>query len=318
MQAYLIRRLLLLVPTLVLVTIIVFSLTRFIPGSIIDLMLSEQEQASGTNVARQDLLKQLGLDAPIPVQYVRWIGGIFQGDLGRSLWSKENIVDALLHRLPVSLELGLIAIIIGQAIAIPIGILSAVRQDTPHDYIGRIVAILFLCLPNFWVGTMVMVYPSLWWGWAPRMIYVPITENLLGNLAILIIPGTIMGLHASATSMRMTRTMMLEVMKQDYIRTAWAKGLRERVVIIRHSLKNALIPVVTMVGLSLPVLIGGTVIMETIFNLPGMGRLAIDALNHRDYPVISGINLFFAVFVLIANLSVDLSYSFLDPRVRYK
>lgn len=318
MQNYIIRRVLLLIPTIILVTIIVFFLVRFIPGDVIDVMMSEQQAFGHTEIDRDELVKRLGLDVPIFIQYGRWVSEVFRGNLGDSLWSSESVVEALRTRLPVSLELGLIAIIIGQLVAIPIGILSAIRQDTPQDYVGRILAILFLCLPNFWLGTLVMVYPSIWWHWAPPLQYVPLAQDPLGNLAMFIIPGAIMGLHASGSSMRMTRTMMLEVMRQDYIRTAWSKGLTEKVVIMRHALKNALIPVVTMIGISLPVVIAGTVIMENIFALPGMGRLTLEALTKRDYAMVSGINLFFAGFVMLVNLGVDLSYAFLDPRIHYK
>ena len=318
MQNYIMRRVLLLIPTIILVTIIVFFLVRFIPGDVIDVMMAEQQAFGHTEIDRDELVKRLGLDVPIFIQYGRWVAEIFRGNLGDSLWSSESVVEALRTRLPVSLELGLIAIIIGQLVAIPIGILSAIRQDTPQDYVGRILAILFLCLPNFWLGTLVMVYPSIWWHWAPPLQYIPLAQDPLGNLGMFIIPGAIMGLHASGSSMRMTRTMMLEVMRQDYIRTAWSKGLSEKVVIIRHALKNALIPVVTMIGISLPVVIAGTVIMENIFALPGMGRLTLEALTKRDYAMVSGINLFFAGFVMLVNLGVDLSYAFLDPRIHYK
>jgi len=298
------------------VTIIVFLLSRLIPGSIVDLMLDQQEWTY--DVSREDIEASLGLDVPLHVQYGRWMGKILRGDFGTSLWSTRRVVDEMRDRLPVSIELGILAIIIGQTVAIPVGIFSAIRQDRANDYIGRTMAILFLCVPNFWLGTMVMVYPALWWGWSPAMKYIPFVKDPLANLGMFIIPAAIMGLSSSGTVMRMTRTMMLEVLRQDYVRTAWAKGLRERLVIMRHALKNALIPVVTIVGMGIPVLIGGTVIMEQIFNLPGMGRLMIEALNTRDYTMLSGVNLFIAAFVILNNLGVDLSYAYLDPRIRYR
>ncbi len=319
MQSYIYRRLLLLVPTMFLVTIIVFFLLRFIPGSVVDAMLMEQESYTSRTVAREALIHALGLDVPVYVQYGRWMWGIIsRGDIGTSLWSNQPVLGEILTRLPVSLELGFLAILIGQAVAIPVGVFSAIRQDTPNDYIGRSLAILFLCIPNFWIGTMVVVYPSIWWHWTPPMEYIPLTENPLGNLGMMIIPATVMGLHSAGRTMRMMRTTMLDVLRQDYIRTAWSKGLTERAVIIRHALKNALIPVVTMIGLSIPVVIGGTVIIEQIFVLPGMGRLLVEALNQRDYTVVSGVNLFFASFVMLTNLAVDLSYAYLDPRIHYK
>ena len=189
------------------------------------------------------------------------------------------------------------SIVIGLVIALPVGIYSAIRQDTAADYLGRSIAVIGLATPNFWLGIMVMIFPAIWWGWSPPMEWVSFTEDPLGNLGILIIPSLILGTAVSAATMRMTRTMMLEVLRQDYIRTAWSKGLKERVVIIRHAVKNALIPVVTLVGLQLPILVGGSVIMENIFNLPGLSRLTVKALTDRDYPVVSGVNLFFATAV---------------------
>ena len=202
-------------------------------------------------------------------------------------------------------------------IALPVGIYSAIRQDTAADYVGRSAAIIGMATPNFWLALMVMIYPALWWGWSPAMEYIPFTEDPLRNLGILIIPGVILGTGLSAGMMRMTRTMMLEVLRQDYIRTAWSKGLNERVVIMRHAVKNALIPIVTLVGMQLPILVGGAVIMENIFNLPGLGRLMVSALEERDYPMVSGVNLVFATMVIGVNLMIDLIYPYLDPRVRY-
>ena len=191
------------------------------------------------------------------------------------------------------------------------------RQDTVADYAGRTVAVIGLATPNFWLAIMVMIFPAIWWGVSPPMRLVPFTEDPLGNLGVFIIPSLILGTAISAATMRMTRTMMLEVLRQDYIRTAWSKGLKERAVVIRHALKNALLPVVTLVGLQLPILVGGSVIMENIFNLPGLGALMLEALNDRDYPVVSGVNLFFATVVMAANLLIDLIYPYIDPRVRH-
>ena len=244
--------------------------------------------------------------------------GIFlHGTLGNSLLGDSPVEERIAGRLPVTLELGFLAIVIGLVIGVPIGIYSAIRQDTAVDYAGRTVAIFGLATPNFWLGIVVMTYPSVWWGWSPPMQLISFADEPLGNLEMFIIPSLILGTALSAATMRMTRTMMLEVLRQDYIRTAWSKGLRERVVVIRHAIKNALIPVVTLIGLQLPILVGGAVIMENIFNLPGLGRLMLTALSDRDYPVISGINLFFGTVVVGINLIIDLVYGFLDPRVRY-
>ena len=319
MRAYIIRRLLLVIPTLFLLTILVFLSVRFIPGDVIDAMLGRMQFGmSGGAIDRAALEQRLGLDVPVHVQYGRWIGGILlHGSLGRSLMGGWTVEERILDRLPVTIELGLLAMVIGLVIALPVGIYSAIRQDTAADYVGRSAAIIGLVTPNFWLGIMVMIYPAIWWGWAPPMRLVPLSEDLLGNLGVFLIPSLIVGTAMSAATMRMTRTMMLEVLRQDFIRTAWSKGLRERAVVIRHAVKNALIPVVSLIGLQLPILVGGAVIMENIFNLPGLGSLMLTALNDRDYPVVSGINLFFATAVVGINLMTDVIYTYLDPRVRY-
>ena len=318
MRAYIIRRLLLIIPTLFLLTIIVFLSVRFIPGDVIDVMVIRMGQQAAGAIDREALERMLGLDVPVYVQYGRWIGDIFlHGTLGESLLGGYTIEERILDRLPVTIELGVMAIIIGLVIALPVGIYSAIRQDTAADYVGRSVAVIGLATPNFWLGIMVMIYPTIWWGWSPPMELVPFTEDPLGNFGMFLIPSLILGTASAAATMRMTRTMMLEVLRQDYIRTAWSKGLKERVVIMRHAVKNALIPVVTLVGMQLPILVGGSVIMENIFNLPGLGRLFLTALESRDYPVISAVNLVFASAVVGANLMIDLIYPYLDPRVRY-
>ena len=319
MRAYIIRRLLLVIPSLLLLTILVFLSVRFLPGDVIDAMLGRMEYDQPGTVDRAALERMLGLDVPGYVQYARWLGRIFlHGSLGESLMGRGAVEEQIIDRLPITVELGLLAIVIGLVIALPVGIYSAIRQDTAADYAGRSVAIIGLATPNFWLGIMVMIYPAIWWGWSPPLELIPFSEDPLGNLRMFLIPSLILGTASAAAIMRLTRTMMLEVLRQDYIRTAWSKGLRERVVIIRHTIKNALIPVVTLIGLQLPILVGGSVIMENIFNLPGLGRLMLVALNDRDYPLISGINLFFASAVIGANLITDLFYAFLDPRVRYQ
>ena len=318
MRAYIIRRLLLIIPTLFILSILVFLSVRFIPGDVIDAMVGDMQYLAG-DIDREALERRLGLDVPVWVQYGRWMGGILlHGTLGNSLLGHWSVEEKIIGRLPVTLELGLMAILIGLVIALPVGIYSAIRQDTVADFLGRSLAVIGLATPNFWLGIMVMIYPALWWGWAPPLELVSLTEDPLGNLAVFLIPSLILGTASAAATMRMMRTMMLEVLRQDYIRTAWSKGLRERVVVIRHTLKNALIPVVTLIGLQLPILVGGAVIMENIFNLPGIGRLLVNALNNRDYPVVSGVNLFFATGVVLLNLLIDLIYPYLDPRVRYE
>ncbi len=316
MRAYIIRRILLIIPTLLLVTIIVFFTIRFIPGDVVDIMADAHENITGKTA--QALRAELGLDLPVHVQYGKWLGDVLRGDFGKSLWTKQPVIEELRPRFPVSFQLGFMAIIIGIIIALPVGIYSAIRQDTVGDYAGRSIAIAMIALPSFWLGTLVMVFPAIWWGWSPAMVYVPFFENPIENLQIFIVPAIILGMVLSGVTMRMTRTMMLEVLRQDYIRTAWSKGLKERVVVFRHALRNALIPVVTIIGLQVPVLIGGSLILETIFNLPGIGRTVVEVINNYDYPMLSAINFIVASFVLLTNLGVDLTYASLDPRVRYK
>ena len=320
MRAYIIRRLFLMIPTLFILTILVFLSLRFIPGDVIDIMQARMESDEMmTALDREAMERLLGLDVPVYVQYGRWMEGILlHGTLGNSLIAGYRIEERIIGRLPVTIELGVLAIVIGLLIALPVGIYSAIRQDTVTDYVGRTIAIAGMAMPNFWLALMVMIFPAIWWGWSPPTELIPFTEDPLGNLGVFIIPSLILGTAASAGTMRMTRTMMLEVLRQDYVRTAWAKGLTERVVIMRHAIKNALVPVVTLIGMQLPLLVGGSVIIENIFNLPGLGRLMVIALNSRDYPVVSGINLFFATIVLGVNLAIDLTYPYLDPRVRYR
>ncbi len=316
MRAYIIRRLLLMIPTLLLVSLIIFFMMRFIPGDILDLMVYS---GGGARMTRASLEKSLGLDAPLLTQYGRWIGNIIlHGDFGNSLWKDTPVTDTILARWPVTFELGIMGLIISQLIALPVGIYSALRQDTRGDYIARSFAIMCIAVPGFWLGTLIIVFPSLWWGYMPPIFLIPFLEDPIGNLQMFIIPALVLGMAISGMTMRMTRTMMLEVLRQDYIRTAWAKGLRERVVIIRHALKNGLMPVVTYIGLFVPVVVGGSVIIEQIFSLPGMGRLVVEAAKIRDYPIVSACILLFGVVVVLSNLIIDLTYAYLDPRVRYK
>ena len=271
------------------------------------------------DAAYQATREEMGLNKPVVVQYGIWLGDILlEGSLGKSLWQNTPVMEEILHRLPITFELGLMALIVALIVGIPIGVYSAVRQDTVGDYVTRSFAILALALPGFWVGTLVMVFPSIWWGWSPEVKYISFTQDPLRNLAQMAIPALILGKAFSAVVMRLTRTMMLEVMRQDYIRTALAKGLATRTTIIRHALRNALIPVVTLVGLQAPVLVGGTVILEQIFVIPGMGLLLLEAVSQRDYPIITGVFLVVGVAVVLINLLVDLSYGLLDPKVRYR
>ena len=316
MQGYIIRRLLALIPTLIFTSIIVFASIRLIPGDVIDLMLAQNDIASVQDRAAVEAA--LGLDQPVYVQYFIWVADALTGDLGRSLWQNVPVTQQLAATLPITFELGFLALVVALSVALPIGIYSAMRQDTTGDYTARSFSLLMLAIPSFWLGTLVMVFPSVWWRWSPDLIYTPFFEDPIKNLSHMIVPAIILGLGMSAVTMRMTRTMMLEVLRQDYIRTARAKGLQERLVIVRHALRNGLIPVVTLIGLQAPLLIGGAVILEQIFVVPGMGLLLLEAVFQRDYPVVTGVFLVVGVGVLVINLLVDLSYGFLDPKVRHQ
>jgi len=326
MRAYIIRRLLLVIPTLFLVSVLVFLMIRLIPGDIVVLMLRSRGHPSLTD--RAALEQELGFDVPVLKQYGRWVGvvrdrdgsfsGVLQGDLGDSLWKHTPVVDEIVDRVPVSLELGILAMLLLLIISLPIGIYSAIRQDSRGDYAGRNLATVLIALPNFWVGLMIILLGSLWFGLSPPLRLISFTEDPIGNLGQFIIPAFIMGMAETGMTVRMIRSMMLEVLRQDYIRTAWSKGLRERVVTMRHALKNALIPVITLIGMQIPYMLGGAVIVETIFNLPGLGRLLVEATLERDYTVVSGVVFSFAVLLILTNIAVDLTYAYLDPRIRYR
>jgi peptide/nickel transport system permease protein len=326
MRVYIIRRLLLIIPTVLLTSIIIFITIRLIPGSIIDIMV--EQFGAYAKVDRAAVENELGLNVPIYIQYGRWVGvvpqadgkisGVMEGNLGDSLWHGTPVISEIESSWPVTFELAVLGLIISQAIALPIGIYSSIRQDTWGDYVARTFAILCIAVPGFWLGTMIVVFPSIWWGYSPPITLIPFIANPIGNLKMFIIPAIVLGMSMAGISMRMTRTMMLEVLRQDYIRTAWAKGLRERVVVMRHALRNALIPVITIIGMQVPVMVGGEVIIENIFNLPGMGRLITTATLDRDYTIVSGTMLVFGIVMVLINLLVDLTYGYLDPRVNYK
>ncbi|MEZ5763499.1 MAG: ABC transporter permease [Xanthobacteraceae bacterium] len=316
MQGYILRRILALIPTLIFASFIVFITVRLIPGNIIDLMLS-QNDVSASKQTREQLESLLGLDTPMYIQYFKWMGALlFQGSLGNSLWTNTPVMDEIMQRLPVTFELGIMALLVSLIVGIPIGVYAALKQDSTGDYILRTLSILALAIPGFWVGTLVMVFPSIWWGWSPSVRYVSFSQDPLAHLGQLAIPALILGKAFSAIIMRLTRTMMLEVLRQDYIRTARAKGLSVGTIVMRHALRNALIPVVTLVGLQAPLLFGGAVILEQIFVIPGMGLLLLEAVGSRDYPTITGVFLVIGVSVVLINLLVDMSYGFLDPKVR--
>jgi len=312
-RKYVLRRVLVAIPSLVIATFVVFCLPRFIPGDVVQLML--EERAYGKDL--DDLRTKLGLDRPVYVQYFEWLGRVARGDLGESLWTKRPVLEELVRRVPITLELGLLALLFAVGIALPIGVLAATRQDTLTDYILRGVAIVGLSVPGFWKATLVVLLPAIWWGWSPPVHYTEFSQDPWRHVVQLSIPAFILAIASSAGIMRFTRAQLLEVLRQDYVRTAWAKGFGARGVVLKHGLKNAIIPIVTVLGLQISAILGGTVIFESIFGLPGMGRFLFDAVNQRDYPVIQGINLLIVTVIVVVNLVVDACYVLLDPRIRY-
>ena len=315
-QKYIVQRLLLAIPTMLGVTVVVFVMVRAVPGDIVALLAGDFGSVSEETKAA--MLADFGLDDNVPVQYVNWLRDIVQLDLGTSLISGRSVTSELSRRIPISFELAILGQLLSVAIAIPIGIFSAIRQDSAGDYVGRSVAIGFLAAPNFWIGLILIVAASRYFQWGvPPTSYVGFTDDPIGNLKLMFVPAIILGTGGSGNLMRYTRTTMLEVLRQDYVRTAWAKGLDERTIIVRHALRNSLIPVVTLIGMGLPGLIGGTVLIEAIYSIPGMGRYYVGAINSLDFPVVQGINLVIALTVVLSNLLVDLTYPLLDPRIKY-
>ncbi len=314
MRQYVARRLLLFIPTLALIAVFVFAVVRWFPGDIV-LVLTRDADFSAEDVAAERA--RLGLDKPVVEQFAVWSLNMLKGDLGKSLYSKRPVIEEMRQRLPVTVELGAIAILFSLLIGIPVGIVSAVRQDSLPDYLARSVAIAALSVPSFWLATMTILVLSLQFQWIPPLQYVPFFENPWENLQLMLFPGLILGINMSGALMRMTRTTLLEVLRQDYIRTARAKGLLDRFVLYRHALKNTLIPVMAIIGLEMAHVIGGSVVLESIFGLPGVGKFVFDVVLGRDYPAIQAANLMLALFVLGINLIIDLSQAFLDPRLRH-
>ncbi|MGE3539849.1 MAG: ABC transporter permease [Candidatus Tectimicrobiota bacterium] len=316
MWLYVVRRLLLAVPVLVLASLVVFGLMRIMPGDSLTALMAESGNVSEREL--QKLRKELKLDLPYHEQYLHWVWQMVTFNPGQSVFSGEAIAKSLKKSIPVTLELAALAMVIGLAIAIPMGVLSATRQDHTSDYIGRLVAISGLSFPDFWLGTLVITFAAIWFNWIPPLGYSSPWEAPWRNLQQFLLPAAVLGLRLSAATMRMTRSTLLEVLRDDYVRTAWAKGLSERIIIYKHALKNALIPVVTIVGGQLGTLLAGTVIVETIFALPGMGRLTVEAILFRDYPVVQTNVMLVAGTLVSLNLLVDLTYAWLDPRIRYQ
>jgi len=317
MASYIVRRVLLLIPTFLILTVLVFVFVRLMPGDIITLMAVSAPHEGTNQLDTTAIEHMLGLDKPAATQYWEFLTRLLRGDMGNSLWSHNRVTPDVLARIPVTFELGFVAFVIAQLVAFPVGILSAVRQDSIPDYIARGITILFVAAPIFWLGTMVVIFPSIWWHWSPPLQYISPGQNIGLNMVQFLVPGAILGIGMAALEMRMLRTTMLDILRQDYVRTAWAKGLKERAVITKHVLRNAALPVVTIISGQIPVMIGGSVILEQIFNLPGMGRLFVDSITQRDYPYVMGMNALFCVVGLVVILLCDLSYAWLDPRIRY-
>jgi len=316
MSIYVIRRLLLAIPVLLLSSVVVFGLMRVMPGDALTALMAESGNVSAREL--QKLRKDLKLDLPYHEQYLHWVWQMVTFNPGRSVFTGDAISTSLKKAIPVTIELAAMAIVFGVALAIPLGVLSATRQDKLSDYIGRLVAISGLSFPDFWLGTLIITFAAIWFSWIPPLGYTSLWESPWRNLQQFLLPAAVLGLRLSAATMRMTRSTLLEVLREDYVRTAWAKGLGERLIIYKHALKNALIPVVTIVGGQLGTLLAGTVIVETIFALPGMGRLTVEAILFRDYPVVQTNVMLVAATLVTLNLLVDLTYAWLDPRIRYQ
>jgi peptide/nickel transport system permease protein len=312
MQKVILRRLALSIPALLIVSFLIFGMLRLDPEAAVAARLGE----GYTPEAAEKLREQLGLNNPVATEYLRWLGNLLRGDWGTSLYSHRPVLEEVLPRIQVTLQLALTAVTFAIIIGIPIGIISAIRQDSWIDYLLRGLSVLGLSVPGFVIGTLVLAGLAIQFGWIPPTTYWAPWDNPVLNFQQFALPALILSLATSASVMRYTRTMMLDVLRQDYIRTAWAKGLRERVIITRHALKNVLLPVVTVIGLTMATLVGGTVIFETLFMLDGVGRLLIRAVFERDFPLVQGITLLFAFAVVFINLVVDISYTMLDPRAR--
>jgi peptide/nickel transport system permease protein len=310
---YIIRRLALLPVTVLLLSIFVFAMIRLVPGSVVDARLGER---GGTVEDRQRLEAHFGLDKPVPVQYVRWLRQIATGDLGRSWLTNETIASNIQRRMPVTLWLMALTMVLYLPLGIGMGVLSAVQRNRPEDYAVRLIAIFFLAVPNFWLATLVIILPLMWWGYAPPAPYVSFLEDPARNLRLVLPGAMIAAISGAAVLARVTRSELLEVLRQDYVRTAYAKGLESRVIFFRHALRNTMLPLVTILGLVFASGIAGTVIIEQIFSIPGMGRYIVTALQTNDLPIVQAWMLIFGTIFVLINLVVDLSYAVLDPRTR--
>lgn len=316
MQTYVIRRVVLMVPTLLILSLVVFGMLRVLPGDVAALILGGEEAVVSESSLRI-IRERLGLNRPLYVQYLDWLWDTVRGDFGRSLYSDLSIGGQIAQRIPLTLEIAILAKLFSLLIGIPVGVISAVKQNSFIDYLLRFWSIFFLAAPHFWMALLVILGGALWFGWVPPLGYYPIWEAPVKNMLQLMWPIVILTTGGIATLARMTRSTMLEVMREDYVRTARAKGLAEKVVITRHALKNALIPVVTVAGLQFAGLVAGTAILEYIFGIPGIGSYFIQAIQSKDFPVVQGMVVAFAITFMLINLVIDLLYGWLDPRISY-
>jgi peptide/nickel transport system permease protein len=320
MGTYIIRRLFGLIPILIGISIIVFLIMRMLPGDVAAMILmgGGEDSTSGASAeAVAELREQLGLNAPLWKQYLDWMWGIVRLDAGVSLWTQREVFDEIASRLPLTLELAMMGLLLSLVIAIPVGVISALKQNSWVDYLFRSFSIMGLAIPGFWLATMLILFLTVFFQWTPPLGYVGLTQDPWKNIQQLFLPAIVIGYSNAAVIARMTRSAMLEVLREDYVRTAWAKGLSLRSILSVHALRNAMLPILTLAAIELGHLLSGTVVMETIFTLPGIGRYLIDAIFHRDYPVVQAIILLMGVLFVTLNLLVDILYGVLDPRIRY-
>ena len=303
------------IPVLILVSMVSFALIFVLPGDPARALLGEANARD--QILYQQARKDLGLDRPLAIQYLDWAGRVLKGDLGTSTTARIPVAQLLKQRVRPTIELGILGLLVSVAIGVPAGIISAVKPNSKADLVGTFVAMAAACIPHFWLGLLLILTFGLWLRWLPPSGYIPIDQDLLGNLKLMILPTITVAGGSAAVLMRQTRSAMLEVLRQDYVVTARAKGLVERVVILRHALKNGLIPIVTVIGMQVAFLIGGAVVTETIFAIPGVGRMAADSIFNRDFPVLQGVVLVTALAVLVSILLTDIAYAWLDPRIRY-
>ena len=316
MGKYIVKRILLLIPTVFIVCVIVFGLMRMMPGDAVDIIVVRMRN-SGYTVDSYAVRSMMGLDVPPVKQFFNWFLGVCHGDLGDSYFQNESVAAIIFRQLPISLELGIISLILATLLSIPLGLFCAAKQDSIADYALRIIAVLCMSVPMFWIATLVLFYPAKWWGYAPQVKYYSIFADPIKNMGMFLVPGILGAVAQAGTQLRITRSMVLDTMRQDYIRTAYAKGVKEKDVLFKHAFRNAMIPVITVIGGSVGAMVGGNVILENIFNIPGIGQQLVTSLGYRDMPLVEGCVLIMSLFVMVVNLVIDVTYKWIDPRVTF-